>query len=137
MKHEGKRRRGGAHGFTLLELMIVIAIIFVLAALGAGRYEQTVVRAKEAALHQDLAVMRKAIQDYTLDKEAGPTSLEDLKSAGYLSQVPSDPLTGKQDWTTDTCNELFSADQQVGGICDVHSSSDRVSPFENKPYSQF
>jgi len=74
-------------GFTLLELMIVITIILILATLGAGRYEQSVTRAKEAALKQDLFVMRQAIQQFTLDKEAAPSSLDDIVTAGYL--IPS------------------------------------------------
>ena len=137
VEHDGQRRRGVAHGFTLLELMIVILLISILVALAALRYDQTLVRAREAALHSNLAVMRKAIQDYTLDKEVGPTSLDDLVGAHYISEVPTDPTTGKKDWTTDPCDELVGPDQMMGGICDVHSSSDRVSQFENKPYSAF
>ena len=70
-----------ARGFTILELMIVITIIVILATMSAVRYEQSVVRAHEAALHQDLMVMRQAIQNYTLDKEAAPTSLDDLHTS--------------------------------------------------------
>jgi general secretion pathway protein G len=125
-------------GFTLLELMIVIVIIVILATIGAGRYQQAVVRAREAALHQDLAVMRKAIQQYTEDKEMPPSSLDDLHTAGYIGDIPDDPMTRQKDWTTDPCDELFSADQTSSqGICDVHSASNLVSPFENKPYSEF
>jgi len=124
-------------GFTLLELMIVIAIILILAALGAGRYEQSVVRAREAVLHQDLFTMRKAIQDYTSDKEMGPNSLDDLKSAGYLQDIPTDPITKQKDWVTSTDDVLLSTDQTAPGISDVHSASSAISPFENKPYSEF
>lgn len=125
-------------GFTLLELMIVITIIIILATIGAGRYEQSMVRAREAALHQDLTVMRKAIQQYTEDKEMPPSSLDDLHMAGYIGDIPDDPMTHQKDWTTDPCDELFSADQTSSeGICDVHSASNIVSPFENKPYSEF
>jgi len=131
------RQRGPASGFTLLELMIVIALIAILAALSVGRYEQTVVRAREAALHQDLSEMRKAIQNYTRDKEAAPASLDDLVSAHYLGQIPTDPITRQKDWNTEFCSDLLSAEQISGGICDVHSSSDKVSPFENTPYNSF
>ena len=85
------RPRRRSSGFTLLELMIVMAIILILATLGAGRYEQSLMRAHEAALKHDLFVMRNAIQQYTLDKEAGPTSLDDLVRAGYLREIPRDP----------------------------------------------
>ena len=124
-----------ARGFTILEMMIVITIILILLALGAGRYQQSVVRAKEAALKQDLLVMRQAIDQYTLDKQQAPQSLEDLVQAGYLREVPMDPITRLKDWRTDTCDLLLSPDQTTIGICDVHSNSDRTSPFEGSGYS--
>ena len=72
--------RRWAHGFTLIELMIVITIIFILLGLAAGRYDRSVLRAREATLRQDLQVMRQAIDNYTLDKQAAPQSIE--SSAG-------------------------------------------------------
>ena len=129
--------RGNEKGFTLLELMIVMAIILILATLGAGRYEQSMIRAHEAALKHDLFVMRNAIQQYTLDKEAGPTSLDDLVSAGYLREIPRDPLTRQKDWTTSSDDFLASPDQTTTGITDVHSSSDAISSFEGTPYSSW
>jgi len=77
----------------MMELMVVIAIILVLIGMAAGRYEKSVVRAREAVLKQDLTTMRNAIQQYTLDKAAGPQSLDDLVSSGYLREVPTDPMT--------------------------------------------
>ena len=130
-------RNADVRGFTLLELMIVISIIAILATLGAGRYEQSVIRAHEAALHQDLFVMRNAIDQYTLDKEAGPNSLDDLVSAGYLREVPTDPITRQKDWNTSSDELLLSPEQTSVGITDVHSTSDKVSPFENTPYSSW
>lgn len=127
----------GQQGFTLLELMIVMAIILILATLGAGRYEQATVRAHEAALKQDLFVMRNAIQQYTLDKEAGPNSLDDLVSAGYLREVPRDPITREREWATSSDQILDSPDQTATGITDVHSTSDAISPFESTPYSSW
>jgi general secretion pathway protein G len=125
-------------GFTLLELAIVITIIIILATVGAGRYEQAVVRAHEAALHQDLSEMRKAIDNYTLDKKEAPSLLDDLKAAQYLREIPTDPMTHQKDWTTETCDTLLSTDQQSGpGICNVHSASDTNSPFEGSPYSSW
>ncbi|MBZ5696093.1 MAG: type II secretion system GspH family protein [Acidobacteriia bacterium] len=125
-------------GFTLLELLVVMAMIVILATISVGRYEQSVVRAHEAVLHQDLFVLRQAIQNYTLDKEAGPGSLEDLRTAGYIGDVPIDPMTRQKDWvTTEDCGGVLSPDQNFVGICDVHSASDQVSPFEGKPYSEF
>src|SRR5260370_22540945 len=80
-------------GFTLIELMIVITIILILIGIAAGRYEKSVVRAREATLKQDLQAMRQSIDNYTLDKQAAPQSLEDLVQAGYLRMVPNDPIT--------------------------------------------
>jgi len=131
--------RSGQRGFTLMELMIVIAIILVLASIAVGRYERSYERAKEATLHQDLFILRKAIYDYTTDKEAAPNSLDDLVTEHYISKVPNDPITGGPDWVVDSsnCAAVMSPDQMTGGICDVHSASDSVSPFENTPYSSW
>ena len=135
---EAGLRRTEPRGFTLLELMIVIVIIMILAAMSVGRIEQSIVKAHEAALHQDLSVMRQAIQNYTLDKEAAPNSLEDLHTAGYIGEIPIDPITKQRDWTTtEDCGGVLSPDQVAGGICDVHSASNQMSSFENRPYSEF
>lgn len=131
------RIRRREHGFTLLELMIVMAIILILATLSAGRYEQATIRAHEAALKQDLFVMRSAIQQYTLDKEAGPNSLDDLVSSGYLREIPRDPITRQREWATSSEDILSSPDQTSVGITDVHSTSDEISPFESTPYSSW
>ena len=131
----GKKLRTA--GFTLLELMIVMAIILILATLSAGRYEQATIRAHESALKQDLFVMRSAIQQYTLDKEAGPNSLDDLVSSGYLREIPRDPITRDREWMTSSDDVLASPDQTSVGITDVHSTSDAISPFENTPYSSW
>jgi general secretion pathway protein G len=122
-------------GFTLIELMIVIMIILILAGIAAGRYEKSVLRAKEATLKQDLFVMRQAIQQYTLDKQAAPSSLDDLVSGKYISGIPSDPITRNKDWHLDFENVLLSPEQTSSGLTDVHSSSDGTSPFENTPYN--
>jgi general secretion pathway protein G len=126
-------------GFTLLELMAVMAILLVLIAIGAAHYSQSIVRAREAALRQDLNEMNQAIQEYTRDKEAAPTSLEDLVQAhpAYLGRIPDDPLTGKDDWVPENCDLLDSSDQLSTGICSVHSASDAISPTTNTPYSSW
>ena len=131
------RRRGLAGGFTLLELTVVVAIILILLALAAGGYQRSHLRAKEAALKQDLKVMRDAIEQYTLDKQMAPQSLDELASAGYLREVPVDPITQKKDWRVDYENVLLSPEQTATGISDVHSASDQVSPFERTPYSSW
>jgi general secretion pathway protein G len=122
-------------GFTLLELMIVIAIILILIGMAAQRYEKSVQRSREAVLKQDLQVMRQAIDQYTLDKEAAPQSLDDLQQAGYLREVPLDPITHTKDWVPQIDNVVMSPDQVTTGIVDVHSGSELTSPFEGTPYN--
>ncbi len=129
------RRGFRVAGFSLLEMMIVITIILILAGIAAGRYEKSVQRAREATLKQDLFTMRNAIQQYTLDKEAGPSSLDDLVQAKYLSGVPTDPITRQKDWQTESEPVLLDPLQTTPGITDVHSNSDQVSPFENTAYN--
>jgi general secretion pathway protein G len=129
--------RRGMLGFTMLELMVVIAIIMVLLGLAAGRYQRSMLRSKEAVLKQDVRVMRDAIQQFTLDKEAAPQSLDDLVSSGYLRQVPTDPITQQRDWVTVTEDVLLSPEQATVGISDVHSASNEISPFENTAYSSW
>jgi general secretion pathway protein G len=125
-------------GFTLIELMVVVTIILILASIAAVRYDNSVKRAKEAALHHDLSVMREAIEQYTMDKEQAPQSLDDLVSAGYLRQIPVDPLTGAKDWVTQSSDVLLDPDEASGGgISDVHCPSDQVSSFESTPYSSW
>jgi general secretion pathway protein G len=129
------RRRGGASGFSLLELLVVITIILILMGIAVARYERSVIRSREAALKQDLFVMRNAIQQYTLDKEAGPTSLDDLVSSKYLGAVPNDPITRVKDWHTDSDPVLLDPQQTSPGITDVHSNSADISPFEGTAYN--
>ena len=134
-----RKRYSGLHeaGFTLIELMIVITIILILIGMAAQRYERTVQHAREATLKQDLMVMRQSIDNFTLDKQAAPQSLEDLVQAGYLRKVPTDPMTGAADWVPQFDSVVLSPDQSSTGMTDVHSSSPRVSPFENTPYNEW
>jgi general secretion pathway protein G len=134
----GRRRRMGPRaGFTLIELMIVITIIFILVGIAAARYDRSVQRAKEATLKTDLQVMRQAIDNYTLDKEAAPQSLEDLVNpqAPYLREVPVDPMTRAKDWHLDFGDLVLSPDQTNNGIVDVHSNSPLPSSIDGTPYN--
>jgi general secretion pathway protein G len=126
-----------SEGFTLIELMIVITIIFILLGLAAGRYDRSIARSREAVLKHDLLVMREAIDNFTLDKQAAPQSLEDLHSGGYLREVPIDPMTQAADWDTQFDNVVLSPDQVTTGMTDVHSHSSRTSPFDGTAYSSW
>ncbi len=118
------RKRRRTRGFTLIELMIVISIILILMGVAIPQYQQSVLHAKESVLHQDLKVMRDAIDQYTLDKEKAPQSLQDLITANYLKEIPKDPITGSTDtWETVQEDSLMAIDQQEPGINDVHSGS--------------
>jgi general secretion pathway protein G len=130
-----RRRAANERGFTLIELMIVMAIILILATMGTVRYRGAVVRAREAVLKTNLKILNDAVQHFTRDKEAAPQSLDDLVTAQYLSAIPEDPMTHTKSWVTENCDTLLDPDQSATGICSVHSSSDAMSPFENTAYS--
>jgi general secretion pathway protein G len=131
-----KRRQDSSNaGFTLIELMIVITIILILIGMAAQRYGLTIEHSREAVLKHDLQVMREAIDNYTLDKQAAPQSLDDLQQAGYLRDIPVDPITRAKDWVPQFDNVVMSPDQVTTGIVDVHSSSGRTSPFDGTPYN--
>ena len=109
-------------GFTLLEMMIVVIIIGVLMSIAVPIYNQSLVRAREAVLRNDLFELRKLISQYTLDKQKAPQSLDDLVPA-YIKIIPKDPITNETNWETVQEDVLLSVDQQDPGITDVHSAS--------------
>jgi general secretion pathway protein G len=114
-------------GFTLLEMMIVMIVMGILMSIALPIYTQSVVRAHEAVLRNDLFEMRKLISQYTLDKQRGPQSLDDLVQAGYLKELPKDPMTHESNWEPHQEEVLLSIDQQDVGIDDVHSASNAIS----------
>jgi general secretion pathway protein G len=117
--------------------MIVITIILILIGMAAIRYEKTMQRTKEAVLKTDLRTIRDAIDNYTLDKQAAPQSVDDLAQAGYLRDVPTDPMTHAKDWVPQFDTVVLSPDQTGSGMVNVHSSSPNVSPFEGTPYNEW
>jgi general secretion pathway protein G len=109
-------------GFTLIELMIVISIILILVSIAVPIYNQSIIRAKEAVLRQDLFAMRSVIDQYTMDKGKAPQSLDDLVSAGYLKDIPTDPICNAKDaWQAQPEDVLLTVNQDEPGISDVHS----------------
>jgi general secretion pathway protein G len=121
------RRLRGNRGFTLLELMIVISIILILMAVAIPVYNQSIVRSREAVLRQDLFTLRSVISQYTLDKQKAPQGLDDIVQAGYLRQIPTDPMTGQSNWEVVQEDVLLAVDQQEPGISDVHSASSNTA----------
>ena len=111
-----------ATGFTLLELVIVMTIIVILAAVGVTAYQNIQFKARETILKDDLRTMRKMIDQYAADKEKLPSSLDDLVSAGYIRDVPIDPMTGQKDWVVDMGDDTISRDGGTG-VVDVHSAA--------------
>jgi general secretion pathway protein G len=116
-------RRGNSHGFTLLEMMIVISIIIILMAIAIPNYNRTVIQSRESVLRSNLSTLRSVISQYTLDKQKAPQSLDDLVQAGYLRQIPVDPMTKETNWEVVQEDTLMAVDQQEPGIVDVHSAS--------------
>ena len=118
----------GQQGFTLLELMIVMVVIGLLAAIAIPAYTSNIRNAKEAVLKEDLHTMRQAIDSYTVDKAKAPQSLDDLVQAGYLKSMPVDPFTHRSDtWLPVTEDINASLDQTETGIDDVHSGAQQTA----------
>ena len=130
------RKRGV--GFTLLELMIVLTILLTLATMSMPIFHNAIVHAQEAVLKDDLYTLRKVIDEYTLDKEKPPSSLDDLVDTGYLrGGLPVDPFThSNTTWQTDTEDVPTSPSQTANGIVNVHSGSDETA-LDGTTYSSW
>jgi general secretion pathway protein G len=118
------------HGFTIIELMIVVTIVGILATLAVPSYQSAVVKAKEGALRQDLYSFRDVIDQHRADKGKYPENIQSLVAAGYLRRVPTDPITN----SASTWQEMM--DQTEGGVIDVFSGSDLVGT-NGTPYNQW
>ncbi len=110
-------------GFTLIELMIVLAILGILITIAQPNLKKSIIRAREAVLREDLYQMRDAIDQYYADNGKYPSALADLinpqdRSKSYLREIPKDPFTGANDWIT-----VAPEGSEEGGVFDVHSAS--------------
>jgi len=126
----------GSRGFTLIEMMVVITIMLILLGVAIPIYSQSVRKAQEDSFRQSLETLNTVIFQYTLDKQKPPQSLDDLKQAGYVTEIPKD-ITGSDTWVTeDDPPALLSLFQTETGIYGVHSGSNRVGS-NGKPYSEW
>src|SRR5208283_2229031 len=127
------RRRAG---YTLIELIIVMAIISILVATAVPIYQKSILRAKESVLKSNISALRTVIDEYTFDKKKAPQQLQDLVTGGYLRAVPVDPITGNDQWITIMEDSLTAVDQTEPGIWDIRSRSDQKS-LEGTLYSEW
>jgi general secretion pathway protein G len=127
-KFSKRDTRTAEQGFTLLELMIVMIVIGLLAAIAIPAYTTNIRAAKEAVLKEDLHVMRQAIDSYTVDKQKAPQSLDDLVQSGYIKVMPKDPFTNRTDtWMPSQEDTMMDLDQTESGVNDVHSGSQETA----------
>jgi general secretion pathway protein G len=136
-EQSGRPRAFGRNGYTLIEMIIVMAIISILIAIAVPLYQKSLLRTKESLLKNNLFTLRTVIDEYTYDKQKAPQTLDDLVNDGYLRAVPLDPITnGSQSWRLVMEDAVTSVDQTMPGIYDVRSGSDQKS-LEGTPYAEW
>ena len=124
-------------GFTLMELLVVLALVAILAGLVAPIVSNSIVRAKESTLKENLFIFRKAIDDYYADTGSYPPHLKDLMDKHYLRNIPVDPITEKKDtWVEVPADTVKTDDNSDPGIIDVHSGSDETA-IDGQPYKEW
>lgn len=134
---ERRIQSGKRAGFTIMELMVSMAIVLVIISVAVPLYQKAVIRARESVLRQNLFSLRTVIDEYTYDKQKAPQQLDDLVREGYLRQMPLDPIAGNStSWKIIMEDASLSASQSEPGIFDVRSSSEKTS-LEGTPYSEW
>ena len=128
--------RAGKRGFTLIEMVVVIAMVLVLLSIALPMYSRSITRAKEAKFRHNLAVLDNVIQQYSLDKRKAPQQLDDLIQEGYLKVIPEDITGSNTTWTTDTEDPEKAWDRDNPGITAVHSGSNEAGS-DGRPYSSW
>jgi general secretion pathway protein G len=132
-RRKRRSRLPGASGFTLLELMVAVSIVGILATLAVPSYRVSVIKAREAVLHEDLFIMRDMMDKYYSDHGTFPGNLSELVEKDYLRKIPVDPFTG----TSDSWVEMYATGAEGdSGVNDVHSGSDRVA-MNGTPYNEW
>ena len=132
-----REKRGSARGFTMIELMIVMAIVVILISIAVPLYQKALLRAKESVLKNNLFTMRTVIDEYTYDKQKAPQTLQDLVTEGYMKEVPIDPMTrSNQTWRVIMEDAMQSVNQTEPGIFDVKSGSDKTG-LDGTPYAEW
>ena len=127
----------GSRGFTLIEMMVVISIFVILLGIAMPIYSRSINQAKEDMFRQNLRILNQAIIQYTLDKQRSPKSLDDLKQAGYIDQIPQDITGQNSTWQTEEeTDSIMALNQTDTGVVGVHSGSSRTGS-NGKPYAEW
>ena len=130
------KSKSSDRGFTLIEMVIVISMILILLSIAMPMYNQSIIHAREATLKQNLHTLRSLIQQYTIDKQKAPQSLEDLVQGGYIKEIPPDATGTNDTWQVDQEDSTMAVDQTQPGIVDVHSGAQGYS-IDGRPYSSW
>ena len=130
-------RQKSRRGFTLVELMIVMAIIVILIGVAIPYYQKSVIRAKESVLRNNLFTIRTLIDEYSYDKQKAPQSLQDLVTDGYIRDLPRDPITNASNtWKEIREDASQAVNSTEPGLFDIRSGSDKIS-LDGTSYSEW